>query len=387
MKPSSRADIAPFYVMEVMQAAADRVAAGHDVLHLEVGQPSTSAPEAVLDAAAAALRDDRLGYTTASGVPALREAIAGHYAAVHRLTIEPRRIVVTAGASGGCVLSFLAAFDAGDRVAVTEPGYPCYRNMLEAFGVEVVGIPIDAAGGYILTPEALDGVGAIDGVVIASPSNPTGTALSGAALDAILAWADDRGVRVVSDEIYQGISHVGKLPTAAAHGDHVVLQSFSKYYSMTGWRLGWLVAPDDLLPGIVRLAQNLFISPPTLSQLAAVAAFESTAELDGHLDRYRTNRDILLTALGAAGFHDIAPAHGGFYLYADVGFTGLDSQTLCARWLDEIGVAATPGIDFDPRRGHRFVRFSYSESTDDITEAAARLVDWMGRNRPAAGLG
>jgi len=375
MRPSDRSSISPFYVMEVMWAAEERSRAGGEVLHLEVGQPSTPAPRPVLHAAVAALEGNRLGYTGALGLPELRARISAHYARRYGLEVPLEQIVVTAGASGGCVLTFLAAFDAGARVAVTEPGYPCYRNMLEAFGIEVVGLPIGPQTRFAPTAEMLDGD--LDGLVIASPSNPTGTVLRDEELAALAARCDAAGIRLVSDEIYHGIEHTHPAPTAAALPEAVVVQSFSKYYSMTGWRLGWLVLPPDLVRPVERLAQNLFISPPTLSQLAAVAAFDAAHDLDANVERYRVNRDVLVDALRGAGITTIAPADGAFYVYAEVAGITDDSQELCRRWLSDIGVAATPGIDFDPRRGHRFVRFSCSESTAEVAEAARRLAAWI----------
>ena len=379
--PSKRGEIAPFYVMEVMKAAAERERAGGDVLHLEVGQPSTSAPSGVIEAARRALTEDRLGYTSATGIPALRERIARSYEERHGVTVEPGRIVVTVGASAGCVLSFIAGFDVGDRVAVAEPGYPCYRNMLEAFGIEVVGIPVGTEDRYTLHPDALSDAaterGPLAGVVIGNPANPTGTAFRPPELEALVEYCADEQILLISDEIYQGIEYEQPSTSAAAFSEAaVVLQSFSKYYSMTGWRLGWLLAPDDLFPPIERLAQNLFISPPTLSQLAGLAAFDCAVELDANVARYADNRRIVIESLTRAGFTDMAPADGAFYVYAKVDHLAEDSQALCATWLHQLGVAATPGVDFDPVRGHRYVRFSYSESTADVREAMRRLSEW-----------
>lgn len=382
--PSRRSAIDPFHVMEVMAAAEAVETAGGRVLHLEVGQPSTPAPGPVRAAAARALDDDRLGYTGARGLAALRTAIADLYAVRHGLDVDPERVLVTLGASGGFSLAFLAAFDAGDRVAVTEPGYPCYRNVLAAFDIEPVGVPVGPDTRFVPTPEILDDAGPLDGIVVASPANPTGTVLDDGELGALAAWARSTGVRLVADEIYHGITFGPPAPTVLAHDpDAVVLQSFSKYWSMTGWRLGWVVAPEDLVRPMERLAQNLFISAPTLAQLAALAAFDpaAIAEADGHVDRYRTNRGIVLEGLGAMGCRTVAPADGAFYAYADVGHLGAASPELCARWLDELGVAVTPGIDFDPGRGDHFIRISFSESTEDVTEAMNRLVEWAERPR------
>ena len=382
MKVASRAEIAPFYVMEVMKAAADRERVEGDVLHLEVGQPSTRAPETVIAAAHRALDDHRLGYTDAAGIVQLRARIAHFYRQRYGVEVDPRHVVLTTGASGGFALAFLAAFDVGDRVAVTEPGYPCYRNVLEAFGVEVVGIPVGASTRFVPTTEQLDAAGDLDGLVIASPANPTGTMLTDDEMDRIARHCRNWGIRLIADEIYHGITYERPGSTALAFTrEAIVLQSFSKYFSMTGWRLGWMIVPEDMVRPIERLAQNLFISPPTVSQVAALAAFDGIEELELNVARYRTNRDILMAALRRAGLGRIAPPDGAFYLYVDVSDVTDDAQELCADWLDELGVACTPGIDFDPIRGHHFVRLSYSESTADVAEAAQRIESWMAATR------
>jgi aspartate/methionine/tyrosine aminotransferase len=379
-KIASRADIAPFYVMEVMKAAAEREAATGDVLHLEVGQPSTGAAEGVLSEAERLLRSGPLGYTDATGVPPLRERIAASYMDLYGVTVDAASVIVTTGASGAFTLAFLACFDAGDRVALLEPGYPCYRNALEAFGVEVVGLPVGPETRFQPTSEMLNAVEPLDGLVLASPANPTGSALTVEELRSICTWCSRRGVRLIADEIYHRLTYGDAAPTAlGAWSDAVVINSFSKYYSMTGWRLGWIVAPEPLVAPIERLAQNLTISPPTLSQLVAVSAFECTDELDSHVRRYAANRDVLLDALPQAGMPLHAPADGAFYAYADISALADDSQELCRVWLDEIGVAATPGIDFDPNRGASWVRFSFAGSTDEIAAAAERLIDWYRR--------
>jgi aspartate/methionine/tyrosine aminotransferase len=378
MKVAERASIAPFYVMEVMKAAAERERAGGDVLHLEVGQPSTPAPAAVLAAARSALDSDRLGYTDATGIPELKERIALHYEERYGLEIAPERVVVTVGASGGFVLAFLAAFDVGDRVAVTQPGYPCYRNTLEAFGVEAVAVPVGPASRFVPTSRLLEEAGSLDGLMMASPANPTGTALTSAELADIATYCRSNGIRLLADEIYHGIEYGGQIPTALSlEPDAVVLQSFSKYFSMTGWRLGWIIAPEDLVRPMERLAQNLFISPPTLSQLAAIGAFDATDELDRNVARYAESRRVLIDGLGAVGLDHFASPDGAFYFYIDVSRLTDDSQQLCATWLEELGVACTPGIDFDPVSGHRYVRLSYSESTQDIKTATERIAGWV----------
>ncbi len=374
---SRRSEVPPFYVMEVMRAAEARELAGHRVLHLEVGQPSTPAPKGVIDAAHAALDHDRLGYTGAAGLTELRDRIGDWYRERHGVAVARDRIVVTTGASGSCVLTFLAAFDAGDRVAVLEPGYPCYRNDLLAFGVEVVTVPVGPETDFRPSVDALAELGPLDGLVVASPSNPTGVVLDTGHLRGLLAWAAEHGVTVVADEIYHGITYGGPAPTALALDPSVVvINSFSKYFSMTGWRLGWVVAPPPLAEAIERLAQSLTVAPPTLSQVAAIAAFDCREELEANVASYATNRRIMLDGLAAAGFDRLAPADGAFYVWADVADTGIDSQELCRRWLDELSIAATPGIDFDRARGERYVRFSYAGGADEIAEAMARLADW-----------
>ena len=379
LKVADRGRISPFMVMDVMRSANEQAQKGIHVLHLEVGQPGTGAPAGVLEAAKSALVSDRLGYTDALGVTDLRESISRHYAGTYGVDVDPDRIVATTGSSGAFVLAFLSAFDAGDRVALACPGYPAYRNILEALGVEFVGLEVEADSNFQPTPEILDRAGgAIDGLIVASPSNPTGTMVGRDELAALVRYCADRDIRFVSDEIYHGITYGVPAETALAFtADAVVVNSFSKYFSMTGWRLGWMVVPPDLTRPVECLAQNLFISPPTLSQIAAVAAFDCKDELEAHVSRYGRNRALLLDALPKAGFSRLASADGAFYLYADVGDMTNDSHAFCRRMLAETGVATTPGADFDPARGHRFVRFSFSGATDEVAEAAARLQDWL----------
>ena len=380
LKAAKRGRVPPFIVMDVMRAANERAQRGEDVLHLEVGQPGTPAPAKVLAAAANMLGADRLGYTDAFGVPPLRRRIVEHYRGYYGITVDERRVVVTTGSSGAFVLAFLSAFDAGDRVALASPGYPAYRNILAALGVEVVDLLVGAETNYQPAPGVLDAVdGGLDGLIVTSPSNPTGTMIDGEGLAALVSLCRERGIRLVSDEIYHGITYEMRAQTALAFTDTaIVINSFSKYFSMTGWRLGWMVVPEDLLRPVECLAQNLFISPPTLSQLAAVAAFDCSEELDGHVARYARNRNLLLAELPKAGFDRLAPAEGAFYLYADVAHLTNDSQEFCRRMLAETGVAATPGVDFDPQRGNRFVRFSFAGPTGEMAEAARRLIAWKG---------
>jgi aspartate/methionine/tyrosine aminotransferase len=379
LKVARRGLVPPFIVMDVLRAANEREAAGEQVLHLEVGQPGTPAPAAVRAAAGTALADARLGYTDALGVPSLRARIAQTYAELYGVALDPRRVIVTTGSSGGFLLAFLASFEPGDRVALAAPGYPAYRNILSTLGVEPVLLPCDLEHRFQPTVELLDQAGQpLDGLIVASPSNPTGTMLGRAALSDLVDYCAARGVRLVSDEIYHGITYEAPAVSALElTGDAIVINSFSKYYSMTGWRLGWMVLPEDLLRPVECLAQNLFISPPTLSQIAAEFAFDCRAELDGYVAAYARNRALLLEALPKAGFDRLAPADGAFYLYADVSRLTNDSEDFCRRVLAETGVAITPGIDFDPERGHQFVRFSFAGLETEMGEAAARLEAWL----------
>ncbi|EGY01130.1 aminotransferase, classes I and II [Nitrospirillum viridazoti Y2] len=377
--------ISPFMVMEVLRAANARQAAGGDVLHLEIGQPSTPAPKGVIAAAAHALAADRLAYTDALGLPALREGIARWYQDRHGVVISPHRVVVTTGSSGAFLLAFLAAFDPGDRVALAAPGYPAYRNILKTAGLVPVELPTGPETRFQPTPALLDellarGGEPIRGLIVASPSNPTGTMLDPAAMTALGDWCRRHGVWLISDEIYHGIEY-GTVPAATALAvdggeGAITVNSFSKYFSMTGWRLGWAVVPERLVRSVECLAQNLYISPPTLSQHAAAAAFDCVEELEGHVARYRRNRDILLDLLPSAGFGKLAPADGAFFIYADISDRTDDSQAFCTRLLNETGVALTPGVDFDPLRGHHTVRISFAGAEAEMVEAARRLRAW-----------
>ncbi|MFT7609037.1 MAG: aspartate/methionine/tyrosine aminotransferase [Candidatus Aldehydirespiratoraceae bacterium] len=374
---AQRAEIAPFYVMEVMRAAELRAAAGEEVLHLEVGQPSTPAPRGVIEAAHRALDEDVLGYSTAAGIEPLRRRVAAHYDDWYGVSVDPDAVMLTVGASGAFVAAFMAAFDPGDRVVVPTPGYPCYRNALELLGCEVVSLSTSADTRFQPTVEQLSALGPINGLVLSSPSNPTGTMLDAAQMQAIVEWCRANDVWFVSDEIYHGITFGEAAPTALQFdADAIVVNSFSKYFSMTGWRLGWLIAPLALRTAITRIGQNATIAAPTLSQLGALAAFDCHDDCEANIARYARNRAVLLEGLPAAGLDRLAPADGAFYIWAQTDHLADDSQELCARWLDELGIAATPGIDFDPAEGHRFVRFSFAGSETDVAEAVTRLRDW-----------
>ncbi len=382
LKVSQRGRIPPFIVMDVMRAANEREAAGEDVVHLEVGQPGTGAPAGVIEAVAEAARTERLGYTDAFGIPELRQRISGHYADRYGVEVPFDRIAVTTGSSGAFVLSFLSAFDPGDRVALAEPGYPAYRNILSALGIEPVALAVGPETRFQPTVDVLERAGErLDGLIVASPSNPTGTMLEADELAGLAVYCADHGIRLISDEIYHGITYEAPASTALAGGqggEAIIINSFSKYFSMTGWRLGWMVVPESLLRAVECLAQNLFISPPSLSQHAGVAAFDCAAELDANVARYARNRRLLLDELPKAGFDRLAPAQGAFYLFADITRLSNDSAEFCRRMLLETGVATTPGMDFDPVRGNNYMRFSFAGSEAEIAEAARRLVAWSG---------
>ncbi len=377
IKLSRRGRIPAFIAMDVLREANRRAAAGEGIIHLELGQPSTGAPEGVRQAARAALGSEVLGYTDACGLPALREAIAAHYRGSHGVALDPSRIVVTTGSSAGFILAFLAAFDPGDRVALASPAYPAYRNILLALDLVPVELPCGPATHFQPTPELLRAhANGIEGLILASPANPTGTMLEPAELAALARYCEGAGIRLISDEIYHGISYGKLAATAATSGTAIIVNSFSKYYSMTGWRVGWMVVPDAMLRTIECLAQNLYISAPSLSQHAALAAFACTEELDANVARYAENRALLLDELPKAGFTDFAPADGAFYLYVDVAQATNDSEEFCRRMLKEIGVAATPGTDFDRSRGRATMRLCFAGATAEIEEAARRLKSW-----------
>ncbi len=378
--PAGRGDIASFIVMDVMRAAAAAEAGGRRVIHMEVGQPATAAPRAARDAVKRALDSDTLGYTLALGMEPLRERIAGLYKDWYGLTLDPQRVVVTSGSSAAFVLSFLALFDIGAKVALPTPGYPCYRHILTALGACPVSIETGPETRWMPTPQSLSHahtLEGIEGLLIASPANPTGTMLEPERLGALIETCRQRGIWFISDEIYHGLTYGMPEATALQFTDQtIVINSFSKYFSMTGWRVGWMIVPEGLVRTVERLAQNLYISPPAISQVAALGAFDGLEELEANKRVYRANRDLLLAELPKIGISNIVPADGAFYLYADVGHATDDSLAFCKLMLEETGIAATPGLDFDESRGGRFVRFSYARSTDDMAEAIERLRGW-----------
>ena len=381
LTPSARSDVPPFMVMDVMAAAARIEAQGGRVVHMEVGQPAAPAPRIAREAAKAALDLGDIGYTAALGMPGLRNRIARHYSDAYGVAVEAERVVVTTGSSAGFILAFLALFEPGDRVAVACPGYPPYRHILTALGCEPVMIPISAETRWGLTVDALLAAHhrtPLKGVLVASPANPTGTMMRPDDLAALIAAAEGEGIRFISDEIYHGLDYALPAVTAAALSDHaLVINSFSKYFCMTGWRVGWMVVPEILVRPIERLQQNLSISVPSLSQIAAEAAFDGAAEMEEIKHGYQENRRILIEGLPKAGLTRFLPADGAFYLYADVSDFTSDSFEFAKQMLEQANVAATPGLDFDPIHGRSFIRFSYARSAEEMREAVDRIAHWL----------
>jgi aspartate/methionine/tyrosine aminotransferase len=380
---SLRAGIPPFYVMDVWLAAAERQRTHGDLVNLSAGQPSAGAPSAVREAAVAALNRNQLGYTVALGIPELRTAIAGAYRTRHGLTVDPDDVVVTTGSSGGFLLAFLSCFDAGDRVAIASPGYPCYRNILSALGCEVVELPCGPETRFQPTLQMLTALDPpVKGVIVASPANPTGTVIPPEELAAIASLCEATGVRLISDEVYHGLVYEGAPPTSCAwetSRESVVVNSFSKYFAMTGWRLGWLLVPQELKRAVDCLTGNFTICPPVLPQHAAVSAFtpESIAEAESLLHHYAANRTLLSDGLRAIGIDRLAPTDGAFYVYADVSHLTTDSLGFCSKLLADTGVAIAPGVDFDTVRGGAYVRLSFAGPTSDLEEAVRRIGAWV----------
>ena len=384
LKTTSTNAVPAFLAMAVMNASSQLEATGADVIHLELGQPSSPPPEAVNRALADALAQNSThGYSLAFGETALRRRIAAHYADFYGVTTDPDRVVITPGSSLAFALAFLAAFDRGDRIALATPGYPAYRNLMLALGIEPVLLPARAEQGWVPDLEALAANGAPlpDGILLASPANPTGVVMSDDEVKSICEWCDRNGVRLIMDEIYHGLTFTGCPATALSFSDSaIIVNSFSKYYCMTGWRVGWAIVPPELLETVERLAQNLYIGPPRPMQAGALAAFDDYAVLDRHVERYRENRDILIRDLPETFLGDIAPSDGAFYLYADISHLGMrtpDSMALADAMLREAHVACTPGIDFDREQGHRHLRLSFAGSTADMKEASRRINDWL----------
>ena len=381
LQPSARSAVPPFMVMDVVAAAARLEAQGRRIIHMEVGQPAAGAPATAVAAARSALSTARLGYTETLGMASLRARIARAYGEWHGIDIDPARIVVTTGSSAGFILAFLAAFEAGDRVAMALPGYPPYRHILTALGCEPVGIETSAATRWSMTGEALLAEHRrkpLRGVVVASPANPSGTMMTAAALTELIRCAEDAGIAVISDEIYHGLDYAFAAECAARISrDAVIVNSFSKYFCMTGWRIGWMVVPAPLVRAVERLQQNLAISVPTLSQIAAEASFDGREELEKVRRGYEENRRVLLEGLPRVGFDSLLPPDGAFYLYADVSRFSTDSFAFATRMLEEAGVATTPGVDFDPLHGRNFLRLCYAGGRDEMREAVERIGNWL----------
>ena len=378
MRVSRRSEVDPFIVMDVMEAARAAEAAGRHIIHMEVGQPGTGAPEAARARLAAEVEAGPLGYTVALGRPDLRAGIAALYDEWYGIDLDPARVVVTAGASGAFLLAFTALFDAGDKVGLGEPCYPSYRQILRALSLEPVGFQTNEATRFQPVPGNLRDDMA--GLIVASPANPSGTMLDRAAMAGLVEACTARDISLISDEIYHGLQYDGPAVSALEISDDLyIVNSFSKYFSMTGWRLGWMVVPEAHIRVIERLAQNMFICPPHAAQVAALGALspEGRAELDGHRETYAANRALMLAGLARAGFDKVAPADGAFYIYADASDHTADSLAFAAEILEKAGVSVTPGLDFDPVRGHTTLRFSYARATADIEEGLLRLQRFM----------
>lgn len=377
---SRRSAVEPFHAMDVLAEANRLSALGKPVISMAVGQPSDPAPKPVLEAARKALEGGRLGYTNALGLDTLRNRIARFYLEHYHVEVDPARVAVTTGSSSGFNLAFLAMFDAGDRVAITRPGYPAYRNIMTALGIEVVEIPVGPGEGG-LTGARLEEIHCarpLKGLLFASPANPTGAAMAADDMKALVLTAESLGISVISDEIYHRLSHVGPDVTALSFSSNLaVINSFSKYYCMTGWRIGWMVLPQALVRPVERIAQSLYISPPELSQIAAVEAFSGTEELEAVKARYSESRLLLMDRLPRLGLDLAAPMDGAFYAWCDVTNHSKDSMAFARAMLAETFVAATPGLDFDPVHGRRFMRFSYAGKPNDISEALDRLEKWL----------
>ena len=381
--PARRAAIAPFIAMDVMREANLLEKAGRSIIHMEVGEPSAAPPPLVREAAIAALGGQKVGYTDALGLFSLRQRIARHYRQTYGVAVEAERIAVTTGSSGGFVMAFLALFDVGARVAVSAPGYPAYRNIFAALGIETVELRTDASTRFAVTAEMIAAAHRqkpVDGLLLMSPANPTGAMLGDLQLREVTELCDRLGIPFISDEIYHGLTYERPAQTALAFSQRaIVVNSFSKYYCMTGWRIGWLVLPPEMVRPVERLQQSMAISPPTLSQIAAEAAFDSRDELEKIKEGYARNRAILLNGLPKLGFSDLAPADGAFYVYLDISRWTEDSTQFCHELLHQAGVAATPGLDFDPTQGNRALRLSYAGAEADMVEALRRIGDWLAR--------
>ena len=376
---SKRSDVDPFFAMDVLAAANKKLKDGDPVISMAIGQPAASCPMIVREAAKRALKDGHIGYTDSLGLARLREKIAAYYDEYHHLSISPERVAVTTGSSAAFNLAFLTFFDVGERVAITRPGYPAYRHIMKALGLQVV--EIDTNGNGLIDVEKLEEVHAhtpLKGILFASPSNPTGASMKPDDLKNIIQFCKTHNITVIADEIYHRLNFTGPDVTALSFSDEVtVINSFSKYYCMTGWRIGWMVLPENAVRTVERISQNLYISAPELSQIAAISAFDATADLEKIKDSYRINREHLKNCLPLLGLKLLAPMDGAFYAYCDVSKYSNDSTEFARKMLDETNVAATPGVDFDTVEGKRTMRFSYAGSPAEIDEALKRLKNWL----------
>ena len=381
MRVSTRGDVDPFIVMLILELAVEAEAKGRHVVHLEIGQPATSAPAAAKARVAAEMDSHAMGYTQSAGLPELRQKIATLYQEWYGVDLDPRRVIVTPGSSGGFLLSFTALFDPGQRVGIANPGYPAYRQILKAQGLETVLIDTERQDGYQPRPDHIRGAG-LDGVLVASPANPTGTMLDRPQLAGLIEAAQSEGTAFISDEIYHGLHYTQPAVSALEVSDDViVINSFSKYFSMTGWRIGWMVVPDEMVDRVEKLTQHMFICAAHISQVAALGALDATEELEANRATYVRNREIMIEGLGRAGIKDFSRPDGGFYVYADISHLGEDSLVLAKTLLDEEGVAVTPGHDFDPERGARTWRLSYAASSEDIALGMERIARFTARRQ------
>ena len=379
MRNSRRGAVDPFIVMDVMEEARAAEAAGRSIIHMEVGQPGTAAPRGARAHLTEAMEASPLGYSVALGLPELRARIAQHYHDKHGVNLSPERVIITSGSSGAFILAFTALFEAGARVGLGEPGYPSYRQILKALDVKPVGLPTSAENRFQPVPSDFAGL-ELDGLLVASPANPSGTMLTREAMQALIDACAESETAFISDEIYQGIEYEGEAVSALELTDECyVINSFSKYFSMTGLRIGWMVVPEEHVRLIERLAQNMFICAPHASQVAALAAFGCTEELEANLAVYKANRDLMIVELPKVGLSNFAPPDGAFYIYVDVSHLTNDSRALASDILAKAGVAVTPGIDFDPERGQTTLRLSYARSTEEIREGLLRLKAYFDR--------
>ena len=380
MKKSKRSDVDPFIVMDVMEAARIAEENGKHIIHMEVGQPGTPAPKIARDFITNEINKNNLGYTVSLGLPDLRKKISNLYGEWYNIEVDPKRVVVTTGSSGAFILSFSALFDSGDRVGIGSPSYPSYRQILKSLSLETVDIQTKLENRFQPIPEDIKSNN-LNGILVASPANPTGSMLDKNSLENLINTAKENNVSFISDEIYHGIEYESK-PTSALEitNNCYVINSFSKYFSMTGWRIGWMVVPEDHIRQVERLSQNLFVCPPHASQVTALAALDSNDELQANVDVYKKNREILLEELPKAGLKKFSPPDGAFYIYVDISEYSNDSLSFCKKVLEEANVAITPGVDFDQKRGNSTIRFSYARSTEDIIEGTKRIKEFMSKN-------